>query len=75
MLSFSFPANLKARIRPNLTQSVVTVTTFPEPCLACKQHQCVYNFNHEVYFTVKAACEEQLDKIWKEKPPPDDARG
>jgi hypothetical protein len=57
------------RVKPKLTKSAVTSTNFPEPCCACHEHLCKYDFSHEVYFTVKAACEEQLLIMSKGKPP------
>ena len=56
-------------LKPILTKSAFTSTNFPEPCFVCHEHQCNYNFNREVYFTVKAACEEQLLLMSKKKPP------
>ena len=67
--SVSIPSNPnEPALKPTLSNSAVTVTNHPDPCLLCNKHQCVYDYNHEVYFTVKAACEEKLDQIWKQKP-------
>ena len=76
MLSSTKPLNLEPRIKPKLTKSEATSTSYPEPCLACNEHHCAYNFSHQVYFTVTAALDEQLNQIGKQKPPdPDDACG
>ena len=61
-------------MKPKLTMSQATLTNYPVACLACHQLQCAYDHNHGVYFTLKLAFEEQLENIWKKKPP-DDASG
>ena len=61
-------------LKPTLKCSPVTSTNYPEPCLACRQNQCEYDHNHGIYFNLKLAFEEQLENIWKKKPP-DDACG
>ena len=67
-ISLSEPINLEPKIKPTLTKSEATSTNYPEPCLACNEHQCAYSFSHQIYFTVKAALDEQLDQIGKQKP-------
>ena len=61
------PQPNETKLKPTLTNSAVTVTNQPDPCPACNEHQCVYNFNH----AIKAALQEQLEQILKLKPPDD----
>ena len=61
----------KTTLVTTLTNSTVTITTQAEPCPFCNKFQCVFDYSHEVYFTVKAACDETLDQLWKMKPPDD----
>ena len=69
LLSVSIPSlPNEPTLKPTLTNSAVTVTNQPDPCLFCNKHECVYNYSH---FTVKAAFEEKLYQIWKQKPPDD----
>ena len=65
---------LQTSSKPNLTRSTTTSTSYPEPCLVCQQNQCEYDQRHGNYFYLKLALEEQLENIWKKKPP-DDACG
>ena len=58
----------------NLVKRNVASTSYPEPCLVCHQNQCEYDLRHEMYFNIKRALEEQLENVYKKKPP-DDACG
>ena len=60
-------------MKTNLNISKATLTNYPTACncIACHQHQCEYDQNHGIYFTLKLALEEQLENIWKKKPPDD----
>ena len=61
-------------MKQKLTLSQATLTNYPAACLASHQHQCAYDHNHGVYFTLRVAFDEQLENIWKKKPQ-DDASG
>ena len=61
-------------MKPTLGISPALLTNYPEPCIACHQPQCQYDHSHAQYFTLKLALEQQLENIWKKKPP-DDASG
>ena len=77
--SESIPSKLDEKVskpvltnsKPMLTNSDVNLTTQSDPCPFCHENQCVYYYSHKVYFTVKAACDETLETLWKRKPPDD----
>ena len=78
-LSFQYQNYLEIlpRRTPELSKSVSVYTNCPDPCNFCQKHQCTYDFNHGLVFSVSAALEESLVasiSTWNKKPP-DDACG
>ena len=43
------------QVKPTLTMSDSTSTNFKEPSPVRTEAQSIYNFNHEVHFSIKAA--------------------
>ena len=62
--------NLETNTGPALNIEPATLTSYPEPCPVCSQHQCGYNPRHEMIFALKNEFEKQLE-IYCKKPPED----
>ena len=60
--------------KPTLSISPASLTNYPDPCIVCHQPKCEYDHRHSMYFAIKLALDEQLETLWKKKPP-DDASG
>ena len=51
---------------PKLSISPSCLTNYPEPCNVCNQHQCSYNFNHGLIFSLNESLGESLNAILQE---------
>ena len=62
------------RRTPELSKSVSVYTNYPDHITFCQKHQCTYDFNHGLVFSVSAALEESLVasiSTWNKKLPDD----
>ena len=46
---------------PELAISPACFTSFPDPSNVCHQHQCTYNLNHGLVFSLAASLEKLLE--------------
>ena len=56
---------------PYLTSST-SFTSFPEPCSVCDMHECHYNMNHQISYSISGAFTNAFSDVLKEKKPPDE---
>jgi hypothetical protein len=55
-----------------MSKSVPLLTSYPEPCIVCKFHQCQMNQQHQFVYSVGDLFDQVLDRRFgPEKEPPD----
>ena len=53
---------------PYLTSST-SFANFPEPCSVCDMHECHYNMNHQISYSISGAFTNTFSGAFKEKKP------
>ena len=55
--------DIKPNRTPELAISPACFTSCPDPCNVCHQHQCTYNLNHGLVFSIAASLEKSLEPL------------
>ena len=54
------------------SKSLTIQTSYPEPCILCRQFQCEWNQTHDFLKSVSEVVDATIDRHFQPKKPPDD---
>ena len=70
---FKLKLEIQKAIQTKLSTSVPLLTSYPEPCIVCKLHQCQMDKQHQMIYSVSDLFDQVLDRRFgPEKEPPDE---
>ena len=57
------PAQVIQSSQPQLTKSLISHTSYPEPCIVCEKHQCEWDILHAMSYPIIEAINSKFDSV------------